>query len=99
MCLTRRCAHRDVLRKGNLTATARAVAARAAEASDDQMRAYMRTRAIPVPGQPRALISVHQPQPAGRKAGRTTAAGGMSSGRWFVVYVEIASGRSQYPEP
>ncbi len=56
----------DFFRKGNLTALREMALRRAAERVDDQMRSYMRTRAIPVrvagDGTPAGM---HQSQPLG----------------------------------
>ena len=57
-------------RAGNLTALRELTMRRAAERVDDQMRAYMQTRAIPGPWPAKdRLAGVRQPQPAGRATG------------------------------
>jgi len=80
-------------RKGNLTALRELSLRRAAERVDDQMRAYMRTRAIsgPWPASERLLACI-SPSPLAEKLVRTTRRlADELNAEWFVVYVEIAS--------
>lgn len=80
-------------RKGNLTALRELSLRRAAERVDDQMRSYMRTRAIPGPwpASERLLVCISS-NPLAEKLIRTTRRlADELSAEWFVVYVEIAS--------
>src|SRR5512136_2580236 len=80
-------------RAGNLTALREMSLRRAAERVDDQMRAYMRTRAIPGPwpvGE-RLLVCI-SPSPLAEKLVRTTRRlADELNAEWFAVYVEVAS--------
>jgi two-component system sensor histidine kinase KdpD len=80
-------------RKGNLSALREMSLRRAAERVDDQMRAYMHTRAIsgPWPATDRLLVCV-SPSPLSEKLIRTTRRLADEIGaEWFAVYVESAS--------
>ncbi len=80
----------EFFRKGNLTALREMALRRAAERVDDQMRAYMRTRAIPGPWQAaeRLLVCI-SPDILGERLVRSTRrlADELNAG-WFAVYVE-----------
>ena len=79
-------------RKGNLSALREMSLRRAAERVDDQMRAYMRTRAItgPWPATDRLLVCI-SPSPLAEKLIRTTRRLADEIGaEWFAVYVESA---------
>ena len=84
---------RDFFRQGNLTALREMALRRAAERVDDQMRAYMQTRAIqgPWPAAERLLVCI-SPNPLAEKLVRTARrlADELNS-EWFAVYVELAS--------
>ena len=80
-------------RKGNLSALREMSLRRAAERVDDQMRAYMHTRAIPGPwpATDRLLVCI-SPNPLAEKLIRTTRRLADEIGaEWFAVYVESAS--------
>jgi two-component system sensor histidine kinase KdpD len=80
-------------RKGNLSALREMSLRRAAERVDDQMRAYMHTRAIsgPWPATDRLLVCV-SPSALSEKLIRTTRRLADEIGaEWFAVYVENAS--------
>jgi two-component system sensor histidine kinase KdpD len=80
-------------RKGNLTALREMSLRRAAERVDDQMRAYMRTRAIPGPwpAGERLLVCI-SPSPLAEKLVRTTRRlADELNAEWFAVYVNLAS--------
>lgn len=80
-------------RKGNLTALREMSLRRAAERVDDQMRAYMRTRAIPGPwpATERLLVCI-SPSPLAEKLIRTTRhLADELNAEWFAVYVELAN--------
>ncbi|MGB8251961.1 MAG: sensor histidine kinase KdpD [Anaerolineaceae bacterium] len=80
-------------RKGNLSALREMSLRRAAERVDDQMRAYMHTRAIagPWPATERLLVCI-SPNPLSEKLIRTTRRLSDEIGaEWFAVYVESAS--------
>ncbi len=80
-------------RKGNLSALREMSLRRAAERVDDQMRAYMRTRAIPGPwpAGERLLVCI-SPSPLAEKLVRTTRRlADELNAEWFAVYVEVAS--------
>ncbi len=80
-------------RKGNLTALREMSLRRAAERVDDQMRAYMQTRAIPGPwpAGERLLVCI-SPSPLAEKLIRTTRRlADELNAEWFAVYVEVAS--------
>lgn len=79
-------------RKGNLSALREMSLRRAAERVDDQMRAYMHTRAIPGPwpAAERLLVCI-SPSPLAEKLVRTTRhLADELNAEWFAVYVEIA---------
>ncbi|MBI2909471.1 MAG: sensor histidine kinase KdpD [Chloroflexi bacterium] len=83
---------RQFFRLGNLTALREMALRRTAERVDDQMRAYMETRAIlgPWPAGERLLVCV-SPSPFGEhlvRAGRRLA--DELKAEWFAVYVETA---------
>jgi two-component system sensor histidine kinase KdpD len=80
-------------RKGNLSALRELSLRRAAERVDGQMRAYMRTRAIPGPwaAGERLLVCI-SPSPLAEKLVRTTRRlADELNAEWFAVYVEVAS--------
>jgi two-component system sensor histidine kinase KdpD len=80
-------------RKGNLSALREMSLRRAAVRVDDQMRAYMRTRAIPGPwpAAERLLVCI-SPSPLAEKLVRTTRRlADELNAEWFSVYVEVAS--------
>jgi two-component system sensor histidine kinase KdpD len=80
-------------RKGNLSALREMSLRRAAERVDDQMRSYMRTRAIPGPwpATERLLVCI-SPSPLAERLIRTTRRLADELGaEWFAVYVEVAS--------
>jgi two-component system sensor histidine kinase KdpD len=80
-------------RKGNLSALREMSLRRAAERVDGQMRAYMRTRAIPGPwpAGERLLVCI-SPSPLAEKLVRTTRhLADELNAEWFAVYVEMAS--------
>ncbi len=83
----------EFFRKGNLTALREMSLRRAAERVDDQMRSYMRTRAIPGvwPATERLLVCI-SPSPYTEKVVRTgRRLADELKADWFVVYVEVAS--------
>jgi two-component system sensor histidine kinase KdpD len=76
-------------RKGNLTALREMSLRRAAERVDDQMRAYMQTRAIPGPWPAAERLLVHQSQPLSEHLVRSARRlAGELNAEWMVVYVE-----------
>jgi two-component system sensor histidine kinase KdpD len=80
-------------RKGNLTALREMSLRRAAERVDDQMRSYMRTRAISGPwaAGERLLVCI-SPSPLAEKLVRTTRRlADELNAEWVALYVEIAS--------
>jgi two-component system sensor histidine kinase KdpD len=80
-------------RKGNLSALREMSLRRAAEQVDDQMRAYMRTRAIPGPwaAGERLMVCI-SPSPLAEKLIRTTRRlADELNAEWFAVYVNVAS--------
>jgi two-component system sensor histidine kinase KdpD len=80
-------------RKGNLSALREMSLRRAAERVDDQMRAYMQTRAIPGPwpAAERLLVCI-SPSPLAEKLVRTTRRlADELNAEWSAVYVEVAS--------
>ncbi|CAG0984543.1 two-component system, OmpR family, sensor histidine kinase KdpD [Planctomycetaceae bacterium] len=80
-------------RKGNLTALREMAFRRAAERVDDQMRSYMKTRAISGPwaAGERLLVCI-SPSPLAEKLVRTTRRlADEINAEWVAVYVEIAS--------
>ena len=80
----------EFFRKGNLTALREMAMRRAAERVDDQMRAYMQTRAIPGPwhAAERLLVCV-SPNTLGERLVRSTRRLADELGaEWFAVYVE-----------
>jgi two-component system sensor histidine kinase KdpD len=77
-------------RKGNLTALRELAMRRAAERVDDQMRAYMRTRAIPGPwpASERLLVCI-SPGALGERLIRTARRlADELNAEWFAIYVE-----------
>ncbi len=77
-------------RKGNLTALRELTMRRAAERVDDQMRSYMRTRAIPGPwpASERLLVCI-SPGALGERLIRTARRlADELSAEWFAIYVE-----------
>ena len=80
-------------RKGNLTALREMSLRRAAERVDDQMRAYMQTRAIlgPWPAAERLLVCI-SPNPLAERLVRTTRRlADELNAEWFAIYVELVS--------
>jgi two-component system sensor histidine kinase KdpD len=80
-------------RKGNLSALREMALRRAAERVDEQMLAYMRTRAIsgPWPAAERLLVCL-SPNPLAEKLVRTTRRlADELNAEWFAVYVEVTS--------
>jgi two-component system, OmpR family, sensor histidine kinase KdpD len=80
-------------RKGNLTALREMSLRRAAERVDDQMRAYMQTRAIlgPWPAAERLLVCI-SPNPLAERLVRTTRRlADELNAEWFAIYVEMVS--------
>jgi two-component system sensor histidine kinase KdpD len=83
----------EFFRKGNLTALREMSLRRAAERVDDQMRSYMRTRAIPGiwPATERLLVCI-SPSPFAEKVVRTARRlADELNAEWFAVYVEVAT--------
>src|SRR5512135_1032865 len=83
----------EFFRKGNLTALREMSFRRAAERVDNQMRSYMRTRAIPGvwPAGERLLVCI-SPSPYAEKIVRTARRlADELNADWFVVYVEVAT--------
>src|SRR5512143_2299275 len=83
----------EFFRKGNLTALREMALRRAAERVDNQMRTYMRTRAIPTvwPASERLLVCI-SPSPYAEKIVRTARRlADELNADWFVVYVEVAT--------
>lgn len=83
----------DFFRKGNLTALREMSLRRAAERVDDQMRSYMRTRAIPSvwPATERLLVCI-SPSPLAEKLVRAARRlADELNAEWFAIYVEVAS--------
>ncbi len=80
-------------RQGNLTALREMALRRAAERVDDQMRSYMRTRAIAGvwPASERLLVCI-SPSPYAEKIVRTARRlADELNADWFVVYVEVTT--------
>ncbi len=80
----------EFFRKGNLTALREMTMRRAAERVDDQMRAYMQTRAIPGPwhATERLLVCI-SPNMLGERLVRSTRRlADELNAEWFAVYVE-----------
>lgn len=87
-------------RKGNLTALREMSLRRAAERVDDQMRAYMQTRAIPGPwaAAERLLVCI-SPSPLSEHLVRSARRlAGELNAEWMVVYVETPQSASIPPE-
>ena len=87
-------------RKGNLSALREMSLRRAAERVDNQMRVYMRTRAIPGPwpAAERLLVCI-SPSPLSEKLVRTTRRlSDELNAEWFAVYVNVASKPELNPE-
>ena len=83
----------EFFRKGNLTALREMSFRRAAERVDDQMRSYMRTRAIPGvwPAGERLLVCI-SPSPYAEKIVRTARRlADELNADWFAIYVEVAT--------
>ena len=90
----------EFFRKGNLTALREMSLRRAAERVDDQMRSYMRTRAIQDvwPAAERLLVCI-SPSPYAEKVVRTARRlADELNADWFVVYVEVATRPEMDPE-
>ena len=84
---------REFFRKGNLTALREMSLRRAAERVDNQMRSYLRTRAIAGvwPASERLLVCI-SPSPYAEKIVRTARRlADELNADWFVVYVEVAT--------
>lgn len=87
-------------RKGNLTALREMSLRRAAERVDDQMRAYMQTRAIPGPwpAAERLLVCI-SPSPLSERLIRTARRlAAELNAEWIVVYVETPQLAAMPPE-
>ena len=87
-------------RKGNLTALRELSLRRAAERVDDQMRAYMQTRAIPGPwpAAERLLVCI-SPSPLSEHLVRSARRlAGELSAEWMVVYIETPQLAALAPE-
>ena len=91
-------------RIGNLTALREVAMRRAAERIDDQMRAYMRTRAIPGPwpATERLLVCISPGVSSERLIHATRRLSNQLNADWFAIYVETpdharlsSSGRAQ----
>lgn len=83
-------AQRGLFRMGNLIALRELMLRKVADRLDDQMRAYMQTRAIPGPwpAQERILVCV-SPSPRGERLVRSARRlADRLQAAWFVVYVE-----------
>ncbi len=83
----------EFFRQGNLTALREMSLRRAAERVDDQMRTYMRTRAIAGvwPASERLLVCI-SPSPYAEKIVRTARRlADELNADWFVVYVEVTT--------
>ncbi len=83
----------DFFRKGNLTALREMSFRRAAERVDNQMRSYMRTRAIAGvwPATDRLLVCI-SPSPLAEKLVRAARRlADELNAEWFAIYVEVAS--------
>jgi two-component system sensor histidine kinase KdpD len=80
-------------RKGNLTALREMSLRRAAARVDDQMRAYMQTRAIPGPwaAGERLLVCISPSLMAEKLVRTTRRLADELDAEWFAVYVEVAS--------
>ncbi len=86
-------------RKGNLTALRELAMRRAAERVDDQMRAYMRTSAIPGPwpASERLLVCI-SPGALGERLIRTARRlADELNAEWFAIYVETPGRRPALP--
>ena len=84
---------KQFFREGNLTALREMTMRRAAERVDDQMRSYMRTRAVPGvwPAGERLLVCI-SPSPYAEKVVRTARRlADELNADWFAVYVEVAT--------
>ncbi len=81
---------RQFFRRGNLTALRELTMRRAAERVDDQMRAYMQTRAIPGPwpARERLLVCVSSHPLAERLVRSARHLAGELDAEWVAVYVE-----------
>jgi two-component system sensor histidine kinase KdpD len=86
-------------RKGNLSALRELSLRRAAERVDNQMRLYMRTRAIPGPwpASERLLVCI-SPSPLSEKLVRTTRRlSDELNAEWFAVYVNVSTRPEKNP--
>ena len=86
-------------RKGNLSALRELSLRRAAERVDNQMRVYMRTRAIPGPwaASERLLVCI-SPSPLSEKLVRTTRRlSDELNAEWFAVYVNVSTKPEKNP--
>jgi two-component system sensor histidine kinase KdpD len=91
---------REFFRKGNLTALREMTMRRAAERVDDQMRAYMQTRAIPGPwpAAERLLVCI-SPSPLSEHLIRSARRlAGELNAEWLVVYIETPQLAAIAPE-
>ncbi len=89
----------EFFRKGNLTALREISLRRAAARVDDQMRSYMRTRAIAGvwPAGERLLVCI-SPSPYAEKIVRTgRRLADELDADWFAIYVEVASRPERHP--
>ncbi len=80
-------------RKGNLSALREMSLRRAAARVDDQMRAYMRTRAIPGPwpAAERLLVCISPSSLADKLVRTTRRLADELNAEWFAVYVDVTS--------
>jgi two-component system sensor histidine kinase KdpD len=87
---------RQFFRKGNLTALREMALRRAAERVDDQMRAYMQTRAIPGPwsASERILVCVSPSTLSERLVRSARRLADELDAEWFAVHVETPGGIS-----
>ena len=91
---------REFFRKGNLTALREMTLRRAAERVDDQMRAYMQTRAIPGPwpAAERLLVCI-SPSPLSEHLVRSARRlAGELNAEWIVLYIETPQLAAIAPE-
>ena len=91
---------REFFRKGNLTALREMTMRRAAERVDEQMRAYMQTRAIPGPwaAAQRLLVCI-SPSPLSEKLVRSARRlADELNAEWMTVYVETPQLATMSPE-
>jgi two-component system sensor histidine kinase KdpD len=90
----------EFFRKGNLTALRELTMRRAAERVDDQMRAYMQTKAIPGPwsAAERLLVGISSHPLAERLVRSTRRLADELNAEWLAVYVETPNHSRLSPE-